>query len=104
MACLFLWSFAYFRVVVFLRADETPGISASVQDLVICRAFFAASRLTAEVAGARAEPAILLAPLRNMLINGFFMATVCLEKVILSLMHCNIPGCDDSASGRVGQY
>ena len=38
--------------------------------------FFAASRLTVAAAADLAEPAILLAWLRNMLINGFFIVII----------------------------
>jgi len=66
--------------VAFFFRGAAPGISASVQALVTCLALFALSRFTAAVACARADPAILLALLRNMLINGFFMLTIQLKR------------------------
>lgn len=64
---------AYFFNDFFLRGVAGLGARESVQALVACRVFLAASRLTAAVACALAAPAILLAPLKNMLMNGFFI-------------------------------
>jgi hypothetical protein len=68
----------YFCIAFFLRGLRGGGAggvgtTASAQALVICRAFFAVSLFTDAVACARADPAILFAALRNMLINGFFI-------------------------------
>jgi hypothetical protein len=48
---------------------------ASTQAFVNCLVFFAASRFTAAVACALADPATRLAALRNTLIKGFFMVS-----------------------------
>ncbi len=63
----------YFRARFFFTVAATGGNSASAQAVITCLTFFASLRFTAAVACAVADPAILFAPLRNMLINGFFI-------------------------------
>lgn len=58
-----------------LREGAVGGSMASTQAFVNCLVFFAASRFTAAVACALADPATRLAALRNMLIKGFFMVS-----------------------------
>jgi hypothetical protein len=58
-----------------LRADAAGGNTVLVQASINCFVFLVASRLTAAVACALAEPATLFAALKNMLINGFFIST-----------------------------
>jgi len=64
----------YFRVVLFFRGAADPGSTASIQASVIFFAFFAASRLMAAVVCALADPAILFAALRYMLMKIFFIS------------------------------
>lgn len=65
----------HLRAFFFLGGGTVTEISASVQAFDICLVFLAVSRFIAAIACARAEPATLLAPLRNKLIKGFFMET-----------------------------
>jgi hypothetical protein len=65
----------YFVTRFFFREGAIGGSIAYTQAFVNCLAFFAASRFTAAVACALADPAARLAALRNMLIKGFFMAS-----------------------------
>jgi hypothetical protein len=71
---------SYFRARFFLRGAASGDRSALVQAVVSCLAFFAASRFTAALAWALADPATLFAALRNMLINGFFMIAPTIEE------------------------
>ncbi|MEC5160253.1 MULTISPECIES: hypothetical protein [unclassified Janthinobacterium] len=64
----------YFGVLFFFRGVAAAPSHASAQALLICRTFFAASRFTAAVACALADPAARFAALRNTLINGFFIS------------------------------
>ena len=63
----------HFRLLFFLREAVEVGRNASVHAVVNCLVVLAASRLTAAVACALADPAILFAVLKNRLIKGFFM-------------------------------
>ena len=71
---------AYFTAFFFLRGAAMGGKSAFVHAVVTCLALFAASRFTAAVACARADPAARLAALRKLLIKGFFMAAPLVGK------------------------